>query len=110
MLPTFATDTVTVLRAPLAESRGAQVPDWSRASSHEVAGCLVTAGSSTETLDRREAVETTLSCLMPLGADVRAGDRVEWDGRAWQVDGEPEVWRLPAGGGHVRCRLTAWRG
>ena len=44
----FMRDTVTVLRAPLRDSRGTRVRDWEHASSHELARVQVTAASTTE--------------------------------------------------------------
>lgn len=113
MLPSFCHDTVTVWRPAQVVQRGATVPDWSRALPHDVTGCSVQPASSATVTDgqRVNAVQSGMTLYAPPGADVMAGDRVEFDGRKWSVDGEPQAWRSPTGRtSHLIIALKDWRG
>ena len=113
MLPEFCCDTVTVLRAPLVSSRGGQVRDWAQAEPHAIGGCLLQE-SSTDTPDRTgRASNVTVSCdlFLPIGADIRAGDRVEHGGATYEVVGAPLQKRSPFGRcDHTLARLAYWKG
>ena len=39
MLPSWATDTVTRLRATVITQRGSEIPDWTNPDSLEITGC-----------------------------------------------------------------------
>lgn len=113
MLPGFCDDVVTVLRAPLVSSRGGQVRDWGQATSHEVPGCSMQEASS-ETMDRTgraSNVSMTNDLYLPAGADICAGDRVEFDGATYEVVGQPLSKRSPFGRcDHTLAHLAYWRG
>lgn len=116
MLPSFAHETVTVLRPAMRSSRGTLVPDWQNASGHELTGCIVQLPSTSMDLDGRTQTQLTGTLYAPQGADVRAGDRIEWvDARDvthhLAVDGEPMPWASPTGRvSHVQARIVEWRG
>lgn len=113
MLPSFCKDVVTVVRPGSKVLRGATVPDWDAATSHEVRGCSVQPASSATVMgdQRVNAVQSGATLYAPPAADVAAGDRVEFEGRAWSVDGEPQAWRSPTGRvSHVIVSLRDWRG
>lgn len=112
-LPSFCADAVTVRRAPLAESRGTEARDWPRAQSHEVAGCSVQFGSTSQ--DRGDArglaASGSATLYAPPGSDIQAGDRVScWLGE-FEVDGEPMPRKSPTGAvSHTAAQLSRWRG
>lgn len=108
----FMDATVTVSRAPLANERGAQVPDWARARSHAVKGCLVTAAATSQDRDGRVVqVHDRLTLRAPYGSDIRAGDRVTVDGTVYEVDGDPLNAKSPTGrASTMRCALALWKG
>lgn len=110
MLPSWCRDTVTVWRAPLVDSRGTKVRDWTQATSHVIDGCsLQPGGTSTDFGEPRQANESDATLYAPPGADIEADDRVEFDGTTWAVDGQPMDWRSPTGRvTHRQARLTAW--
>lgn len=91
-LPTFATQTVTVQRAGLVTDHGAQVPDWTNPTVHAVTGCSVQPAGGSEDRVNRDAVTTQFTLYAPLDADVRATDRVVFDGVTFEVDGPPRRW------------------
>lgn len=112
MLPSFCTRTVTVIRAPLVESRGARVRDWGAASTHEITGCSAQpAGTGLATGEARLATTVRLTVLMPPGSDILKGDRVLVDGLTYDIDGEPQAWVSPTGRlSHIIVNLVDWRG
>lgn len=111
MLPSWCTETVIVARAAERTSRGTVVPDWANAQKHAISGCSVQLPTTTMALDGR--MQTTLrgTLYAPPAADVHAGDRIEWSGHAFLVDGEPMPWTSPTGRvTHVQARLAEWEG
>ena len=98
----FARDTITRLRAPLvADGYGtpASLRDWANASELDIPGCRVhPAGSSEVNAQGRETVAVALRAFAPAGADIAAGDRVEWEGATYEVEGDPQSWPSPTGG------------
>lgn len=111
MLPSWCTDTVQVVRPAAKASRGTTVPDWANAQRHTVSGCRVTDASTGEDRDGRTATRIIARLWAPPGADVRAGDAIEFDGARYLVEGEPMPRRSPTGQvSHLRCDLAAWRG
>lgn len=113
MLPSWCGDTITVLRAPLVSQRGAKVRDWANAETHDITGCSLQLASSAtqDAYGRLESVATFGTILCPPGADVKAGDRVRFDGQTFEINGEPFAKRSPFGNcDHVRLTVTARRG
>ena len=111
MLPIWCNDTVTVWRAPYVEQRGTKVRDWANAEPHEVAGCSVQpAGTSTAWTDPRQALTVQATLFAPLGADIREGDRIEFAGARYSLNGAPLPYRSPTGAAsHLFAQLTDWR-
>lgn len=100
MLPGFAADTVTVVEPALVDDRGTLVPDWSAppASQTPVEGCLVLPGASVEVLAGRQAVAVRWTVYAPPDVVLTAHSAVSYQGRLYQVDGEPARWPSPTGG------------
>jgi head-tail adaptor len=48
--------------------------------------------SSDEQTQGRETVIVGLTAVLPYGTVVRATDRVRFDDRVWEIQGEPGVW------------------
>lgn len=111
MLPSFATQSVTRLRAGKREARGKQVDDWDSPDALEIAGCSVQPASTSMTLDLRVAEEATMTAYMPADADIDANDRVEYSGDTYIVLGTSRAWPSPTGGlSHKVVALKEWRG
>lgn len=104
--------TVNVLRAPLARVRNTQERDWSQAASHVVARCWCEGvSSSTDFADPRSAATVRAVLYAPAGADIEQGDRIQWQGNEYAVDGSPRPMRSPTGRlDHIECDLVDWRG
>lgn len=108
----FMKDTATVLRPAARSSRGSTVPDWGAAQRIELMGVLVTPESTVQDRDGRVSnASDRLRLRAPYDADIRAGDRVEWGGGVYEVDGD--VLRVESPTGRIsstRCSLALWRG
>lgn len=111
-LPSWASDEVTVWRAPLVESRRTEVRDWANATSHTIAGCSVQPASTASSFNDPRASDVIRATLYaPPNSDLLAGDKVEFDGNAYSVDGQPQTWRSPFGRAtHMVANLIDWRG
>lgn len=111
MLPSWANDVITVRRPAMVERRGTTVPDWANAQTHAVSGCSVQLPTTSMSLDGRTATEIAGAVYAPPNSDVMAGDRIEFNGAAYLVDGEPMPWKSPTGRvSHLHVRIVAWRG
>jgi hypothetical protein len=84
--------TVVLLDAPLiVGDYNAEVRDWEHASRTPVSGCTVDYTSSRESKEAKDQTVTTAELVMPRRAPkVSEWQRVEWDGRTWEVDGVPD--------------------
>lgn len=99
MLPSWATQTVTVVEPTLVDDRGTLVPDYDvPASETVVPGCSVHPGASDEVLAARQGVAVRWTVYAPAGVVVTAHSAVRLDGRLYAVDGEPARWPSPTGG------------
>ncbi len=105
-------DTVTVTRAPVVSDRGTGVRDWANATVTTVAGCNVQPSStSREFGDRVLQTQDAWTLFAPASCGIEAGDRIGFDGRQFEVDGQPQPHRSPTGRiDHVTCQLVEWRG
>ena len=111
-LPSFCCETVEVLRAPLASSRGTSERDWSAAEPHEVAGCCAQyASTSSDRGEPRDATSDSATLYAPPGSDVREGDRVSCSLGTFAVEGTPMPLVSPTGAvSHLEVSLARWRG
>lgn len=110
-LPSFAKDSITVYRAPLADDRGTKVRDWSRATYHQVTGCSVQFRETGTAYDAREAITVRAVVYMPPDANIQAEDQVVFDGVRYSIDGSPFLLRSPSGRvSHKKATLVDWEG
>lgn len=111
-LPSFCTEEVEVLRAPLESSRGTSERDWSKAKAHTVAGCCAQPSSTaSDRGEPREASSISAALYAPPGSDVEAGDRVRCSLGWFEVEGEPMPRVSPTGAvSHLRVEMSRWRG
>lgn len=93
-------DTVTRLRAPVIPGPDDEpIIDWDNTPDDdldkvEYPGSSFQPLSSNENLVAQQRTESTHRWFAPAGADVVATDRVRFNGLDYQVDGEPERWRI----------------
>jgi hypothetical protein len=93
----FATETLTRLRAPQIMDHGSMVQDWDNATTATLTGWTLQPGASSEDLLNREAVRVDWTAYGPYDADVSATDRIRLPSGDYSVIGEPERWKSPTG-------------
>jgi hypothetical protein len=111
MLPSFARETVTVLRPEWAADHGALVPDWDDVDETDLAGCSLQPAAGGEDTDHRDTSDRLGDLFAPGAPDIRATDRIQHGDTVYEVVGVPEVW--PASGtalGHVHAKIRRWEG
>lgn len=108
----FMRDTATVIRPAARTVRGSSVPDWDNATEHELTRVQVTAAATQQERDGRVVnVSESYTLRARYDADVRPGDRVRWEGRTYEVDGEVFHSKSPTGRvSTTRCTLRRWEG
>lgn len=98
MLPSWATQTITVVEPTLVDDRGTMVADFDNpASETVVTGCSVQPGASAEVLAARQGVSIRWTVYAPAATVVTAHSAVRFGGRLYDVDGEPQRWPSPTG-------------
>lgn len=96
---------VTILTPAAATDRyGNVAADWSNASSRQVMAWVNQTGS-TEDLINRDSTTTVGICYLPPGDPIAATDRIQVNGRTFQVDGQPNTADTPRGVHHIEVRL-----
>lgn len=112
MLPSWANDTVTRLRATVITQRGSEIPDWTNPDALEIPGCSMQPAGTTLTQDGRiQGTSDGYTCYLPLGADVVAGDRIRYNGLTYAIIGEPRIWQSPTGRvSNTQLQLERWYG
>ena len=112
MLPSWANDTVTRLRATIITQRGSEIPDWSNPDRLTITGCSMQPAGTSLTQDGRvQGTTDGYTCYLPPGADVLAGDRIEYGGNVYTINGEPRAWQSPTGRViNTQLQLERWYG
>ena len=92
-------DTVTRLRTPTVTGPdGVPVIDWDSAeagwSKVDYTGCSFQPLASSEDVVAQQRTDSTHKVFLTAGADVLATDRLRFDALDYQVDGDPEQWRI----------------
>ncbi len=114
-LPSWFTDEVVVIRAGTTTDRyGDEVLDWDAPTEHTVRNCKVNpvAGNEdTGLLDDRAALTRRWNLAAPPCSDIKATDRMRWQGDVYEVEGEVLTWRSPLGGvDHLYVQLVRREG
>lgn len=111
MLPSFCRTEITRLRAPLVDSRGTKVRDWTNAVSKTIQGCSIQRTSETGDLNDRENSQDVYTLYAPFGSDIQQADRVTDGTRTYTVTETPFDWESPTGAvSHLVATLEVWRG
>lgn len=111
MLPSFCRDTVVRIRPGTKELRGSAVPDWDNATTAEVSGCSMQPASTSLSTDGRVlGLLDEYTLYAPANSDIEAGDRIEFDGKVYEINGDvrnqPAALRLE----HIEIRLRRYIG
>lgn len=108
----FMNDTVTVVRAPMITKNGAEVRDWKNATTFMLTNVQVTAQATSRDFEGRVTqVSDRRTLRAKYQADIQPGDRIEWNGDTYEVDGEVFHTKSPTGRvSSTRCTLVRWEG
>ena len=107
----FWQQTITRIRPGTKQERGSTVFDWSNPDTLDIPECSVQPSSTSLSQDGRVlGVQDGLTVYAPVTADVRAGDRIEYAGTVYAINGDPLVWPGVARMQHIQLNLTRWRG
>lgn len=111
-LPSWAGDKVIRIRPGTVTRRGSEEPDWESAEEDEISGCSVQPASTSLSQDGRVlGTSEGLTCFLPAGADVKAGDKIRWNGEDYQIIGQPKIWKSPSGRvSNTQLQLERWDG
>ena len=112
MLPRFMTQTVTRIRPGTKEIRGQIVPDWDNVSTATISGCSVQPAATSLSQDGRVlGISDGMTLYAPANSDIMAGDRIQFDGNTYTINGDPRRWPSATGGlDHIQCSLERWYG
>ncbi|MFG2001687.1 head-tail adaptor protein [Spirillospora sp. NPDC048911] len=70
-----------------------------------VSGCFWQPVSSSEQQIAADTVDVVARLFMPAAVDVRATDRIRFEGRTYAVEGRPALHHTPAGPHHYELEL-----
>lgn len=111
MLPSFCNQEVIRLRPGTKEERGSTIPDWSKVDSLVITGCSVQPATTSMSLDGRVmAITDQLTAYLPEGSDVKAGDRIVFEGDTYEISGDPKSWKAAFRLSNIQLNLIRWRG
>lgn len=111
----FAQQRVTLINAALVEdvdgsNYGNERLDWDNAEQVDAPGCVIAPLPVGEQVDPgRDAIVTRWQFIGPPGTPITALSRVEYGGRTYEVDGDPQVFETGVMD-HVEAVLQQVRG
>lgn len=113
MLPSFCNQEIVRIRPGTKTSRGSEIPDWSedKVTKLTIKGCSVQ--PATTTLDqngRVMGISEGLTAYLPEGSDVKAGDRIKYNGEIYMINGEPRIWTGARLLSNIQLSLIKWEG
>jgi hypothetical protein len=98
-------DTVVRVRAPLITGYGGQEKrDWPNAARTTIRA-NVQPDRTVELNDQRQTTVTRWRLFCGPAEEIVATDRVEWDGRTLEVDGDVELWKRSGAPHHQEAVL-----
>ena len=107
----FWRQSITRLRPGTTTERGSTIYDWSNPDALVIPECSVQpSGTSLSQDGRALGVVDGLTVYAPVDADVKAGDRIEYRGDIYTINGDPLVWPGVARMQHIQLNLVRWRG
>ena len=113
MLPSFCNQEVTRVRPGTKTDRGSTIPDWSpdKVTELTITGCSIQPAATSATFDGRVlGISEQLTAYLPEDADVKAGDRIKFDGEIYTINGEPKKWTAAARLSNIQLNLIRWKG
>lgn len=111
-IPSWCTQTIVRIRPAVKTSRGSEIPDWDNVDRLTIEGCSVQPASTGLSQDGRVlGINEGYTVYLQPGADVRAGDRIEYDGDVYTINGKPKSWQSATGRvSHIQLNIERWSG
>lgn len=110
MLPSWANEAVTLVPVVWVEERGKKVRSYP-GPGVTIMGCSVQPGNSSSDRIFRDGVTIRHTVFMPPTTAVDRFTKVLVGGRAFRVEGDPDVWKSPTGTvSHIVVFLVDWEG
>lgn len=111
MLPSFCNQEIIRLRPGTKKERGSTIPDWSKPDRLKITGCSVQPATTTLSQDGRVlGISEGMTAYLPENADVKEGDRIEFDGDIYTITGSPKFWKGASRLSNMQLNLTRWEG
>lgn len=113
MLPSFCNNTVTRIRPGTTTSRGSTIFNWSSTAVTEkdISGCsMQPSGTSLSEDGRVLGIQDTYTLFAPSDADIKAGDRIVFDGKTYTIDGDVRVQPAAMNLDHIEVTLKRYKG
>ena len=113
MLPSFCRDTITRIRPGSKVSRGSTIPDWSSSeiNSKTISGCSMQPASTSLSEDGRVlGISDLYTLFAPPDADIQAGDRIQYDNKVYEIDGDVRVQPAANALEHIQVTLRRYHG
>ena len=111
MLPSFCRDTVTRIRPGTKDVRGSTIPDWETATTKDISGCSMQPASTSLTEDGRVlGISDRYTLFAPTEADIEAGDRIQFNGKIFTIDGDVRVQPCAMQLDHLEITLKRYQG
>lgn len=103
--------TITRIRPGTKTERGSSVPDWENATRLDIGECLVQPATTSLSQDGRIlGVTDGMTACAPVDADIKPGDRIEYLGDVYAINGDPMLWVGVGKLEHMQLNLTRWHG
>ena len=107
MLPSFCNQEIVRIRPGEKESRGSTIPDWSpdKVNKLTIKRCSVQPATTSLSQDGRVlGISDGMTLYAPANADIIAGDRIQFGGNTYTINGDPRRWPSATGGlDHIQC-------
>ena len=108
----WATQKIKRIRPGVKTVRGSEIFDWNNTDELEIGGCSMQPAGNTLSQDGRVlGVFDGYTCYAPANADIQAGDRIEFEGQTFEINGEPNRWTSATGNlNNMLLNLVRWSG
>lgn len=112
MLPTFAKTSVVRIRPGTKLERGSTIYDWTSATQETINDCSVQPANTTLSQDGRVGgISDGMTLYAPFTADIQAGDRIQYNGNTYTINGDVRRWESPTGAlKHIQADLVRYEG
>lgn len=111
-IPSWCQQTIVRIRPTERTSRGSTVFDWSNPDRLTIRNCSVQPASTGLSQDGRVlGINEGYTVYLQPNADVKEGDRIEYEGNVYTINGEPKPWISATGRvSHIQLSIVRWAG